>query len=116
MALAPKIVCYFGVLEYWSIGVLEKAKALDSTWISPFITPLLHHSINPAYSCMSGKPLKLPLGWLSPQYWNSSFLFQHFTIFELVKVKENGSNSQDERTVENTYDSEKLNSTQDCEK
>jgi hypothetical protein len=38
---------YIGVLEYWSIGVLEKAKARGSTRIRPFITPLLHHSITP---------------------------------------------------------------------
>jgi hypothetical protein len=31
MALPVKIVSCFGVLEYWSTGVLEKAKAPDST-------------------------------------------------------------------------------------
>jgi hypothetical protein len=36
----------FGVLEYWSIGVLEKAKTLISNRI--IITPLLRHSITPA--------------------------------------------------------------------
>ena len=30
-----------GVMEYWSDGVLEKAKNLDSTRMSPFITPSL---------------------------------------------------------------------------
>jgi hypothetical protein len=39
--------------RYWSTGVLEKEEALNSSWISPFITPLLHHSIDPADSHMT---------------------------------------------------------------
>jgi hypothetical protein len=31
MALQVKIAIYIGALEYWSIGVLEKAKAQIST-------------------------------------------------------------------------------------
>jgi hypothetical protein len=34
----------FGVLEYWSIGMLEGGKPLNSNWICPFITPPLHYS------------------------------------------------------------------------
>ncbi len=45
MALPVKIVSCFGVLEYWSIGVLEKAKTRISTQISPY-----HYSITPADS------------------------------------------------------------------
>ena len=44
----------FGAVEYWSIGVLEKAKAQGSTRIGSFITPLLHHSITPALEAPSG--------------------------------------------------------------
>jgi len=46
MALPLKIVSYLGVLEYWSVEVLEKAKAAIST-LSIYhysITPLLHYS------------------------------------------------------------------------
>jgi hypothetical protein len=35
------------VLEYWSVGVLEKAKFQDSGSRSLSITPLLHPSITP---------------------------------------------------------------------
>ena len=48
MALPVKIASYFGVLEYRSIGVLEKGKTRNSVGNSPFIAPLLHHSITPA--------------------------------------------------------------------
>jgi hypothetical protein len=53
----------FGVLEFWSIGVLEKAKnPKDATFESFCITPLLHHSITPACRSMRESLLKLPLG------------------------------------------------------
>jgi len=47
MALPVKMTYSFGVLEYWSIGVLEKAKTRISTGISHYhysITPPLHYS------------------------------------------------------------------------
>ena len=44
MALPVKIASYFGVVEYRSIGVLEKAKAQNSNSISSFITPLLQQA------------------------------------------------------------------------
>ena len=53
MAVPVKIASCIGVLEYWSIGVLAKEKALISTLIGPFITPLLRHSITPAVALAS---------------------------------------------------------------
>jgi len=53
----------FGVLEFWSIGVLEKAKnPKDATLENFCITSLLHHSITPAYRSMRESPWQLPLG------------------------------------------------------
>jgi hypothetical protein len=37
----------FGVLEYWSVGVLVKAKPEFQSELVFSITPLLHHSITP---------------------------------------------------------------------
>jgi len=44
MAEPVKMTRAFGVLEYWSIGMLEGGKPLNSNWIGPFITPPLHYS------------------------------------------------------------------------
>jgi hypothetical protein len=47
MALPVKIASCFGVLEYWSTGVLEcwqKRKPSFQLELVFFITPLLHHS------------------------------------------------------------------------
>ena len=60
MALPVKVASCFGVLEHWSIGVLEKAKAQISTRMGPFITPLLHHSITPADFLCGERLLKSP--------------------------------------------------------
>jgi len=62
MALQVKIASCFGVPEYWSIGVLGKAKALISIRIGPFITPLLNHSITPADYRKGGKTVEAPSG------------------------------------------------------
>jgi hypothetical protein len=62
MALPVKIASGFGVLEYWSIGVLEKAKAQISTCIGLLITPLLHHSITPGDCRKRGKTIQAPSG------------------------------------------------------
>jgi hypothetical protein len=47
MALAVKMATFYRVLEYWSVGVLAKAKTsifkLNFSFQSS-ITPLLHHS------------------------------------------------------------------------
>ena len=56
------MACCFGVREYWSVGVLEKARARISTWISPYhhsITPPLHYSNRLTHQ---GKTLKTPSG------------------------------------------------------
>jgi len=50
MALPVDMSSGFGVLEYWSVGVLEILKTKDSTLKGFCITPLLHHSITPARS------------------------------------------------------------------
>jgi hypothetical protein len=48
--LTAGVVIRFGVMEYWSTGVLEKADALDLVPSSLSITPLLQHSTTPASS------------------------------------------------------------------
>jgi hypothetical protein len=58
MVLPGKIASCFGALEYWSIGVLEEAKARVPTLVRVFITPLLHHSITPEDSRKREKALK----------------------------------------------------------
>ena len=78
MALPGKMPSGFGVLEYWSIGVLEKAKALNSISISPFITPLLHHSITPAYCRMRKRPLKPTLGLAQSRVLRARILYSSF--------------------------------------
>jgi hypothetical protein len=45
MTSQVKLTGCFGVLEYWSKGVLEKIKYRISTLISLIITPSLHHFI-----------------------------------------------------------------------
>ena len=42
MDLRVKVVNCFGALEYWSIGVLQKAKARISTSISPYRYSMLY--------------------------------------------------------------------------
>ena len=46
MALPVQMASYFGVLEYWSIGVLAKRKpTFNLNWSFHYsITPPLHHS------------------------------------------------------------------------
>jgi hypothetical protein len=47
MLFSAKTVSCFGVLEYWSTGVLEKAKPEFHTEQVLIITPLLPHYITP---------------------------------------------------------------------
>jgi hypothetical protein len=61
MTLPVKIAIRFGVLEYWSVGVLAKAKSEFQSELVFFITPLLHHSITPV-DCRKGERV-----WKPPQ-------------------------------------------------
>jgi len=76
MALPVKIVSCFGVPEYWSIGVLEKAK----TQISALIISLYHYSITPTLHYSSrlthrGKNLKAPSGGSSKPSHEARILY-----------------------------------------
>jgi hypothetical protein len=53
MALPVKMTSAFKVLEYWTIGVLEKAKTLISICISSY-----YYSITPPLHCSSRLPLE----------------------------------------------------------
>ena len=44
----------------------------------------------------------------------SLVLCKHFSVLKLIEVDENGSDSQDERSVEDAHDSEEVNTTQNC--
>ena len=80
-ALSVNMTCGFGVLESWSIGVLEKAKSKDSI-NNLYITPLLHHSITPADSRKKGRLLEPPLPPTQSQdlwAWFFTLLFAYHT-------------------------------------
>jgi len=49
-------------LEYWSIGVLARAKSEFQIELIFFNTPLLHHSITPADCRKRGKTIEAPSG------------------------------------------------------
>ena len=63
------------------------------------------------------KILEAPSGG-SPRQVHPDFyslvICEHLTIFQLIKVEENCSNSQDERSIENAHDTKELNTTQNC--
>jgi hypothetical protein len=65
IALPVKIASCFGVLEYWIIGVLQKAGRTISTSDSPFITPSLHYSSRLSHE---GKTSEVP-SVLSVSLW-----------------------------------------------
>jgi hypothetical protein len=46
---------YRVVVEYWSTGVLEKAKPSDGASIRPVMTPSIHHSITPVRKQVQGR-------------------------------------------------------------
>jgi hypothetical protein len=52
-----------GVLEYWSLGVLEGAKHKDFKVIHLSITPLLHYSITPSGWPEEGKTFQATHGY-----------------------------------------------------